>query len=171
MADTAVAITAIVVSGVVGPSLSAVWSRARQRADQRRDSSKELREVLDEGAHALGESKRAFEYVWVLYSNKCPPDDDRAVRASDSWRQALARVRFAEDRIAIRLGDGHEIHLAFVDCMKSLERRRPFARAYERGELTDEELQEQVAAHEGYKGLRSAYITACKGFLDSGRSA
>lgn len=161
MADTAVALTAIVVSGVVGPGLAAWWTRERQKADFDQELRRELREVLDEAAHSLGSAKRAFERVWVLYNEHIPRQDDTAKQAFLDWRRELGGVRYCEDRIAIRLGEGHPVHEAYCACLKTLEDQRPLAWAYERespGILRAAARQEE--AHRAYKEARRAYVNA-----------
>jgi hypothetical protein len=162
MADTALAVTAVVVSGVVGPGLGAWWSRSRQRADHREELTCELRVVLDEAAQALGQTKRAFERVYVLYNQGCARAEPTAEEAFIAWRRTLADALYAEDRIAIRVGVDSEIHKAFVDCIQGLKARRAFAWAYERGEPMDEAMAEERLAHAAYPGLRKRYIEACR---------
>src|SRR5215210_6152315 len=94
MADTATALTAIVVSGVIGPGLGAWWMRERQRADHRHEARQELREVLDEGAHALGRAKRSFERVHLLIVEEAPCDSPEAGAAFVEWRGTMADVRY-----------------------------------------------------------------------------
>ncbi len=166
MADTATAVTAIVVSGAVGPGLAAWWARTRQKDDQRQQLQVELRQVLDEGAHALGQSKRCFERVWVLQNRGTSHDSPDAKEASQAWRRTLTDVRYSEDRIALRLGDGHPVHAAFVQCMKELEAQRPLAWAYERGSITQEILADQTTAHKQFRVSRHDYVCAAKACLD-----
>lgn len=165
MGETEVAITAIVVSGVVGPGVSAWWSRSRQKADHQQELTRELREVLDEGAQALGETKRAFERLFVLYEQGCPREDSAAAEGFQAWRRALGRVRYVEDRIAIRVGLDHPVHRTFVTCMQTLEARRPFAWAYQRGEALDEPVAKQREAHAAYPEARRRYVEACKALV------
>lgn len=164
MADPT-ALTAIVVSGVVGPGLGAWWTRNRQRDAQEQALAQELRDVLDEAAHALGETKRAFERLYVLQGKDCARTDPAVIAEFQSWRSTLGAVRYAEDRIAIRLGLEHPVHTAFVACKLNLEARRSFAWSYERGETMSVALAEQDAAHAAYPAARRAYIEACKALV------
>jgi hypothetical protein len=163
---TAIALSGIAVSGVVGPSLSAAWSRVHQRAEQRREFGHEVRDVLDEAAHALGQTKRAFERVYVLHRRGCPREHTDVSTAFEEWRKALLSVRYCEDRMAIRLGADHEVHLRFVACMRCLEERRPFAWAYERGEPIAEPLEQEERAHAAYGALRTTFVDACRAYTD-----
>jgi hypothetical protein len=98
LADTAVAITAIIVSGVVGPGLSAWWTRRRQRDDHEREARAELRAVLDEGANVMGNAKRCFEVsttciakAWIRSRPKrrrCRHGGALQCRKSSTWRIA-----------------------------------------------------------------------------------
>lgn len=163
MADTAVSITAIVVSGVVGPALAAWWTRDRQRADHRQELMRELRGVLDDAASALGRAKRAFEWLWVLHREGTPREDESARDGFVRWRRELADVRLCEDRLAIRLGKDHPIHLAYCVCMATLDAQRPFAWAYEKGSKgIDRTLLKQEQAHRSYNEARAAYVAAAK---------
>ena len=165
MADTAIALTAIVVSGVVGPGLAAWWSRERQKSDHEQALRNELREVLDEGAHALGQTKRAFDRVLILYRQGVAAESAEAKEAFLGWRGALADVRYADDRIAIRLGVDHPAHVAFDDCMKTLEAMRTLAWGYEQNKVTDGMTTRTDKANQAYVGTRRGYINAAKGLV------
>lgn len=168
MPDAAVSITAILVSGVVGPGLAAWWTRDRQRADHRQELRRELREVLDAGASALGTSKRAFEWLWVMYRDGVPREDELAREAFQRWRRDLAMVRHCDDRLAIRLGKDHPVHRAYCQCMETLDAQRPFAWAYEQGSSRIERmLSRQEEAHRRYRESREAYVAAAKELVGS----
>jgi hypothetical protein len=162
MADTSIALTAIVVSGVVGPGLAAWWTRERQKSDHEQELRRELRAVLDEGAHALGRTKRAFDRVLLLYRQGVPPDSAEAKEAFLDWRAALADVRYEEDRLAIRLGADHPAHEAFCACMKTLEAQRALAWAYEQSSVTRGMTTRTEKANQRYNPTRRAYIDAAK---------
>ena len=160
MGTTAISITAILVSGIVGPGLAAWWTRERQRADHRQELSRELRQVLDDSASALGNTKRAFEWLWVLHQRETPREDEDAQRSFARWRHEIAAVRLCEDRLAIRLGPGHPVHEAYCRCMRNLDDHRPFAWAYERGLRIDVDRQEKI--HVAYRDTRRAFVAAAK---------
>lgn len=162
MADTAVSITAIVVSGLVGPSLGAWWTRRRQRDDHQRAMQAELRTVLDEGANAAGNAKRCFERVYNLHREGGDRQSAEAKEAAAGWRAAMQEVHYLDDRIAIRVGDEHSVHKAFVDWIDTLDLQRRFARGYERGELSPRLIQRQREGHEAFDGARRRYIAAAR---------
>jgi hypothetical protein len=158
LADTAVSITAIVVSGIVGPGLSAWWTWRRQRDDHERTMQVELRTVLDEGANAVGNAKRCFERVY----NLCREDVDRQSvemnEAAQRWRAAMRDVHYLEDRMAIRLGEDHPVHDAFVTWIETLDLQRRFARGFERGELSPRLIERQREGHEAFEPARRRYV-------------
>ena len=92
----------------------------------------------------------------MLYNEKVPCDEPRAEEARHQWRDDLTEVRYTEDRIAIRLGVGHQVHLAFVECMKCLEQRRELAWAYERETDATEALKKEEESHSAYKAFRKS---------------
>lgn len=162
MADTVVAVTAIIVSGVVGPGLNAWWTRSRQRADHHQQLRNELAAVLDDGAHALGQAKRSFERVYKLYSGDVPRTAKPAQEAFEAWRHAMAAVRHAEDRVALRFGSDHPVHQAYLVCEKALDDQRPLAWGYEQGTTKGMEraVAAQAAAHSAFAQARRDYIAA-----------
>ena len=162
---TAIAITGIVVSGVVGPSLGAWWSRQRQRRDISQQRHSALAEVLDDSAKSLGIARQAFERVHVLESGGVSPTTEEATEAARQWRAALTDVRYSRDRLAIRIGERHPVHVAFVACVDNLERRRALAWSYEKGVDTAKARVVEEQAHHAFKDVRTAYLDACKELL------
>lgn len=162
LADTAVSITAIVVSGVVGPGLGAWWTRARQRADHELASRAELRTVLDDGANAAGNAKRCFERVYNLHREGVDRQSAEAEEAAARWRAAMQDVHYLDDRIALRVGDSHLVHEAFVTWIEVLDLQRRFARGYERGELSPKLIERQREGHEAFDGARRHYVDAAR---------
>lgn len=163
MPDTAISLTAIVVSGVVGPSLSAWWTHRRQREDHERDLRAELAGVLDEGASALGRAKRSFERTYAMHSEGLDPALAEVREVFDLRRRAMQDVRYADDRIAIRLGGDHPVRRAFAACAQTLDRQRDFARAFERGSPIDPAvLEQQQRAHDEFDPTREAFVDAAR---------
>src|SRR4051812_11041115 len=109
--NAAVAIVAIIVSGVVGPGLAALWTRQRQRDDHRQRLREGIEAILDEGAYALGRAKRAYERIYAAERDGLSPDDCRD--AFEERRAAMLAVRYSEDRLAIRLGTDSRVYLAY----------------------------------------------------------
>jgi len=168
LADTtAISITAIVVSGVAGPALTAWWTRNRQRRDHESEFRAELRAVLDEGANAVGAAKRCFERIYNLRREHVEPDSSEAETASVKWREAMQDVQFLEARIAIRVGDGHPVHSAYVVWLDTLKPLRVYARAYERGELSPALIERQRQGHTAFEPARALFIEAARKLLGS----
>jgi hypothetical protein len=159
---TAISITAIVVSGAVGPSLTARWTRNRQRADHENELRAELRAVLDEGANAVSVAKRCFERVYNLQREEVKPDTAEANEASKAWREAMQTAGFLEARIAIRLGDGHPAHSAYVTWIETLQPLRAYARGYERGELSQTLVERQREGHARFGPARARFIESAR---------
>jgi hypothetical protein len=168
MADTAVAITGIVVSGVVGPALGAWWSRSRQQADHAVELDREIRRVLDEGAAAVGATKRAFESLWALQRNGVSPDAEPARNCVFEWRQELAAARTAGDRIAIRLGEEHEVSRAYSACIAALDEQREVAWAFEQHQKPRQATYDRT--NRSFREARQAYIAASRRWVGRGES-
>jgi hypothetical protein len=162
MANTAIAITAIVVSGVVGPSLSAWWSRGRQRDDHQRELRLELAIVLDEGINALGRAHRCYWRIYDLYVDGVDREAAEAREAFAERPVLMQDVRYGGDRIAIRLGADHAVHRAYVRCVRALDSRFRFAHAYERGSAIEHELERQLRAHAEFDSTRAAFVGAAR---------
>ena len=166
MADESVAITAIVVSGVVGPtitaSLTAWWTNRRQREDHEQELKSELRTVLDEGAHAAGRCKRAFERIYVQHRDGVPRDSPDARDAFRGRRQEMQEVLYCEDRIALRLGTESSVHQAYLEVVRVLKDLGDFSRAYEAGHPIEEAMKKQRQAHEEFDVRRRAYVAVAK---------
>jgi hypothetical protein len=162
MTDVAVPIAAIVVSGVVGPSLGAWWTRSRQHDDHQRDLLFELRAVLDEGAGAVSAAKRRFERIYNLCREEIPREAAEVAVEYAAWREAMRLVDLVEARIAIRLGEDHPVHVAFVAWVATLSAQRQFARAYERGELSERIKENQRTAHAAFEPARRQYIEGAR---------
>jgi hypothetical protein len=162
VSDTAVSITAIVVSGVVGPSFSAFRTRRGQRNEHERELIAELRSVLDQAADVVGIAKRCFERVYNLNRDGAGPSSPDASEAAARWRIAMQEVRYAEARLAIRLGEDHEVHIAFVNWIDTLTAQGLFARSYERGQLSRRVAEKQRESHVAFNGARRAYIDAAR---------
>jgi hypothetical protein len=156
MTNSVVAIVAILVSGVVGPGFSAWWARRRQQDDNKQRIREELQGVLDEGAQALGRAKRAYERIYAAVRDRRPPDDDREI--FEERRAAMQAARYAQDRIALRLGPDSEVHLAFVECVHALDQGRQFARSFERGRIIESSFADQREGHERFAPARQHYI-------------
>jgi hypothetical protein len=162
MANTAVALTAIVVSGVVGPCLSAWWSRRRQRDDHQRELRLELAVVLDEGVHALGRAHRCYWRIYDLYLDGVDREAAEAREAFAERPVLMQDVRYGGDRIAIRLGVDHAVHRAYVQCVRALDTRFRFAHAYERGSAIEHELERQPGAQLQFDSTRAAFVGAAR---------
>jgi hypothetical protein len=162
MADTAISLTAIVVSGVVGPSLSAWWSRRRQRDDHQRELRVELVAVLDEGVHALGQANRCYMRIYRLHANGVDRESAQ-VRAEFVDRSRLMQnVRYGADRIAMRLGVDHAVHRAYIGCVSTLDGQYGFADAYREGSVTEQEAERGRRAHERFDPARAAFVDAAR---------
>lgn len=162
MADTAISLTAIVVSGVVGPSLAAWWTSRRQRDDHQRELRVELAAVLDEGVHAVGRANRCYMRIYRLYVDGV---DREAAEAREAFRERphlMQEVRYAGDRIAIRLGVDHAVHRAYAECTDTLDERYPFAHAYERGPVIEEDVERQRRAHDRFNPTRATFVDAAR---------
>lgn len=168
---TAIAITGIIVSGVVGPGFAAWWARQRQRRDLIQQRQAMLSEVLDESARVLGVARQAFERVHVLETSGVPPASEESKQAGQSWRASLTEVRYCQDRLAIRVGEGHPVHVAFGECVGNLERRRALAWSYEQGIDTTKARLVEEEAHRSFNNLRSTYLAACKALLEHNTGA
>jgi hypothetical protein len=162
MGNTAISITAIVVSGVVGPAVSAWWIRRTREDEHQRELRAELRVVLDEAANALGLAKRCYERIYVLHRDGVDRESQEAREAFAGRRKAMQEVRYADDRIAIRLGTDHVVHRCFSACMKTLDEQREFARAYEKGSAIERPLAKQRRAHEAFRPARRAFVDAAR---------
>lgn len=162
MADAAISITAIVVSGVVGPSLSAWWSRRRQRDDHQRELRVELAAVLDEAVHALGRASRCYSCIRGLYVRGVDHESAEARAAFADRRDLMHNVRYGGDRIAMRLGGDHAVHRAYLECTYTLDAQYHFAVAYQRGSVTEHELEQQRHGHVRFDPTRAAFVDAAR---------
>lgn len=162
MADTAISLTAIVVSGVVGPSLSAWWMRRRQRDDHERELRRELARVLDEAVHALGRANRCHVRIYRLYVDGVDRESAEAHEVLADRPRLVQEVRYMGDRIAIRLGADHPVHRAYIECFEAIDGQYRSARAYERGSAIEEEFERQRRAHEQFDPTRAAFVDAAR---------
>lgn len=160
-----VALAAIGVTGFV--AVFNAWSvRSRQRDDHQREFRVEIRNVLDEGANAVRAAKRCFERVYNLQQTGVAPASAEAQAAFSNWRAAMQAARFMEDRIAIRLGDGHPAHAAYVTWLETLKPLRAFARGYESGVLSAALADRQSQAHDAFDPARRQFIQAARQVVD-----
>lgn len=119
--DDATAITAIIVSGVVGPSLAALWARGLATSQDRRNREsadlKELRILLDDavaGFDAVIRRYQEFSEAW--YSREAQPNADTRAAMEDAYvplgRAAIALFEM-HSRFDARLGPDHPLSEGF----------------------------------------------------------
>lgn len=156
MSNAVVAVVAIIVSGIVGPALTAWWTRQRQRADHLERTQEELQAVLDEAAQALGRGKRAYERIYAADRDGRTPDACR--EAFEERRLAMQQVRYAHDRIAMRFGTDSPVYIAYARGIKALDKQRHFARSFERGQVSESSRSEQRNGHAEFDPARSAFV-------------
>jgi hypothetical protein len=143
--------------------LSAWWTRSRQRDDHERELRVELASVLDGAVSSLGRAKRSFERIYAMYLGNVDPTSDEAREVFEGRRRAMQDVRYAGDRIAIRLGSDHETHRAYAECADTLEQQLEFARAYEREPSVEPAVLERLhRAHERFDPTREAFVEAAR---------
>lgn len=120
MAD-ATAITGIVVSGIVGPSLGAWWARGQARSQDRRaresDDLKELRVLLDEAmGHFDALVRRYGEFSAAWYDREARPGPETTAAMSAAY-VPLQNAAFAllemHSRFDARLGPDHPLSQGF----------------------------------------------------------
>jgi hypothetical protein len=117
----ATAITGIIVSGLVGPSLGAWWARGQARSQDRRarqsDDLKELRVLLDEAmGHFDALVRRYGEFSAAWYTRETQPDPDTKTAMEDAYLalQATAVELFEmHSRFDARLGPDHPLSQGF----------------------------------------------------------
>ncbi len=114
-ATTAIALVGIIVAGVVGPSVTALWSLRAQnnRAEHERElvDLAELRAVFDDAGMKLA----AMDLAIAAFTHDPAGTEERFVEA---WSNALG----SEHRIATRLGFHHEISQTYHFAVASLGR-------------------------------------------------
>jgi hypothetical protein len=165
MADAAVSITAIVVSGVVGPGLSAWWMRRRQRADHEREYRAELAAILDFGIDALGRANRCYQRIYRLHVDGVDRESAEARDAFDDRPRRMQAVRYAGDRMAMRLGLEHPVHHAYLECVETLDARRAFADAYQRGSPIKQALEGERDAYRSFYPAYAALVDTAREIL------
>jgi hypothetical protein len=116
----ATAITGIIVSGIVGPSLGAWWARGQARSQDRRnreaDDLKELRILLDEAVghfDALVRSYNQFSAAW--YDREDQPTAETAAAMSAAYvpLQTTTLALLEMSRFDARLGPDHPLSRGF----------------------------------------------------------
>lgn len=121
MAD-ATAITGIIVSGVVGPSLAAWWTRGLARSQDRRnresDDLKELRILLDE---AMGHFDALIRYygdflnTWSVREQRADAETEAAMSAAYVSLEATGMALLEmHSRFDARLGPDHPLSQGFA---------------------------------------------------------
>jgi hypothetical protein len=145
----AVAITAIVVGGVVSltAAVLTIWAenrRQRQRAGDERLN--ELRDVLDRGGGALTSALYAFD------RRKVSRTPSESAETGPEFNRKVEEVEAMEARIAIRLGEEETAAVIYQEARKCLRDLR--ALVFEAGESWTPEqegrgkdLRAQVATH------------------------
>ena len=118
---TAIAIAGIVVSGVVGPSTIALWASHRQKRDHQHELGKEVRELLDDAAAALGKMRRATMRIVRLWERGLPDSDARVREETAAQREAVEQSRYARDRLRLRLGKDHPVTEAYEEAALVLD--------------------------------------------------
>jgi hypothetical protein len=162
VADTAVTITAIVVSGVVGPGLSAWWTHRRQHADHQREYRAELGAILDFGLDALGRANRCYQRIYRLHLEGVDRESTEALEAFADRPRRMQEVRYAADRIAMRLGMDHPVYHAYVECVETLNKRRAFAHAYQRGSPIEQALEREKSAYHLFYPAHQALVDTAR---------
>jgi len=120
MAD-ATAITGIIVSGVVGPSLAALWTRSLARSQYRRDREsadlKELRILLDQGLDQIDVLIKHFEQFSKAWGTAEEEPSARSVAelsaAYDPLDDDLMGMLVLQSRFDARLGPAHGLSEGF----------------------------------------------------------
>ncbi|MGZ6601725.1 MAG: hypothetical protein ACXVFO_02735 [Solirubrobacteraceae bacterium] len=122
MSDAVViAITGIVVSGVVGPSLAAWWSRGLAQSHDRREREsadlKELRSLIDEAMDhldALDAAYNAFSAAWYTQENAPTRDHRGAMQEAYASLEGSALALYkVQSRLEARLGPDHPLSRGF----------------------------------------------------------
>jgi len=90
----------IIVPGVVTPTVVALFAFSQQRAQRRQAATDELRVVVDAAAESLSTAAEALLDLTILWHR------GRTLTLRDvvPTRQALHELRFATDRLTIRVG-------------------------------------------------------------------
>ncbi len=113
-----VAITGIVVSGLLGPSVAAIWVQRNQRARFKQElvlhDRAELRDLVDELAQAL---ERADIGARLAYGATTPAAEKEA---DERLRTDFDSVMMLKERLATRLGMNHRMVESLVEALNEL---------------------------------------------------
>jgi hypothetical protein len=90
----------IIVPGVVTPTVVALFAFSQQRAQRQQAATDELRLVVDAAAEALSTATQALLDLTILWQR----GRRLTIRETGPTTQALRELRFATDRLVIRVG-------------------------------------------------------------------
>jgi hypothetical protein len=118
------AITGIVVAGVVGPAVGALWERSRQGRQFHHEVTMrdvaELRSLLDDAAQSLErvDHARGAAYGRILQEGRYPTE--AGGEATNRFRTKVAALSVLKARLSIRLGETDSLHQLFSDALTAL---------------------------------------------------
>jgi len=111
-----ISLTSVVVSGLLGPTVIALWTAKRERDRDARDAvvsrRDDLRELLDETARTLAVAATHLRRVVAAQQDGAPPPDDQV-----EFLSKLAPFRL---RLQLRLPDDHPILTAYEAVVTAL---------------------------------------------------
>jgi hypothetical protein len=114
----AVAITGIIVSGVVGPSLGAGMAQLQYKRARRSEREDDLLHMLDEVVLYVNRGRRALEASAEHARAGTPPNEPEPHAAWEQYADVLPPMRAAFQRIFVRLGRSSSIPLA-IESVRS----------------------------------------------------
>lgn len=164
MADS-VALTGIVVSGVLGPSVGAWWALRRLRTEHENArvlaDRADLRVVLPEMARDLSRAGRMRGAVQGQFFTHGASAAVKAQETVANLNEAARDVDLHSATLSLRLGAGHPITEAYVRAFDALrEASSAVALAYGPGAIDGREAWEQL------KRSDEAFASAQADFLD-----
>ena len=121
------AITGIVVSGAVGPSVIAYWTARQQRQREVHEVTladrAAARTLLDDTVAAVREAEGlawAVHSATISWGHKL--GGEGGVEQVTSFRAAARRVDLMNPRVHVMFGQGEPVALALADCVTALEK-------------------------------------------------
>jgi hypothetical protein len=118
------AITGIIVSGAVGPSLGALWALAHQRRQLDQDlvlrDTAELRELLDDAAQKLERARKATGAIVGELASQAAGYGHVSEETVGTFSDAAEDAAAAGERLRIRLTRAHVVTVTHERAMQAL---------------------------------------------------
>jgi hypothetical protein len=157
----AVAITGILVSGVVGPSLGAVMAQRQYKRARRSEREDDLLHMLDEVVLYVNRGRRALEAAAEHARAGATPNEPEPRAAWEQYADVLPPMRAAFQRIFVRLGRSSEIPLAIENVRSAFFALREPIDRHRDGQVWEAKLDsEYSAALVAFKATQDALYDA-----------